>query len=167
MPKTGFLAKWNIQTRSNPQLAALHSPGMARSYPMLAAEDGRLQTRHFYHVADQVGPNQLHLGPPLGYVVLDHDDGSLIAAYPAEELGIEPFEEMIYVVPPERQPIIAEKVRRLRELYEVIAARFPDEPSGDEGPAFWDALIGTVPPALLPAYEAISPEFVAWLKGED
>jgi hypothetical protein len=69
MPKTGFLARWNVQVRSNPQLAALQAPGMARSYPMLAAEDGRLLACHFYHVADQVGRNQLQ-GPPLGYVLL-------------------------------------------------------------------------------------------------
>ncbi len=86
MPKTGFLARWNVQVRSNPQLAALQSPGLARSYPLLAAEDGRLQTCHFYHVADQVGPNQLHLGPPLGCVVMDHADGSLLAAYPGRSV---------------------------------------------------------------------------------
>jgi hypothetical protein len=132
---------------------------------MLAAEDDRLQTRHFYHVADQVGPNQLHLGPPLGCVVMDQADGSLLAAYPADQLGIEPFDEMTYVVPPERQPAIRANVRRLRELYDVVVERFPDEPSGEEGPAFWDALRGVVPPALLPAYEALSPEFVDWLQG--
>jgi hypothetical protein len=165
MPKTGFLARWNVQVRSNSQLAALQSPGLARSYPMLAAEDERLQTRHFYHVADQVGPNQLHLGPPLGCVEIDLADGSLLAAYGAEQLGIESFEEMIYVVPPERQPVIRANVRRLRELYDVIVEQFPDEPSGEEGPAFWDALKSVVPPLLLPAYEALSPEFLAWLQG--
>ncbi len=165
MPKTGFLARWNVQVRSNPQLAALQSPGLARSYPLLAAEDGRLQTCHFYHVADQVGPNQLHLGPPLGCVVMDHADGSLLAAYPADRLGIEAFEEMIYTVPPERQQVIRANVRRLRELYDVVVERFPDEPSGEEGPAFWDALRDVIPPALLPAYEVLSPDFVAWLQG--
>lgn len=164
MAKTGFLARWNVQVRSNPQLATLQSPGMARSYPMLAAEDGRLQTLHFYHVADQVGPNRLHLGPPLGCAVLDHADGSLLAAYTADQLGIEPFEETTYIVSAERQPVIRANVQRLRELYDVVVERFPDEPSGEAGPAFWDALRGVVPPLLLPAYEALSPDFVAWLQ---
>lgn len=164
MAKTGFLARWDIQTRSNARLAELHSPGLARSYPMLsAAADGRLQTRHFYHVADQVGPNQLHLGPPLGCAVLDHTDGTLIDSFSADRLGFEPFEEMVYVVPPDRQPRIRAKVRGLRALYDVIAPRFPHEPAGEAGPVFWEALTYVVPPMLLPAYQALAPEFVAWL----
>jgi hypothetical protein len=165
MADTTFLDRWEAQVRANATLANLHMPGMARSYPMLAAEEGRLETLHFYHVADQVGPNQLHLGPPLGCVVMDHAEGTLLATYTPDQFGIEPFEETTYVVPPDRQPAIRASVGRLRELYDVVAARFPGELSGEAGPAFWDALRGVVPPVLLPAYEALSPEFVAWLQG--
>lgn len=164
MAKTGFLARWDIQSRSDSRLAALHSPGLARSYPLLSAgDDGRLQTIHFYHVADQIGPNQLHLGPPQGCVVLDHTDGTLIDSFSADRLGIAPFEEMVYVVPPDRQPAIRARVRELRALYDVIAPRFPHEPAGEAGPAFWEALQVVVPRPLLPAYQALAPEFVAWL----
>ncbi len=159
-----FLTQWDLQVRRHATLADLHTPGVARSYPLLATENGRVQTRFFFHMADQVGPNLLHLGPPLTCVVMDLADGTLLSAHRPDYYGIEPFEPIMYNVPLERRSEVRTHVQRLHQLYDVVVARFPGDSGSETGLAFWEALRGTVPPVLIPAYQAISPAFIAWLQ---
>jgi hypothetical protein len=165
MVEGSFLPRWESQVSDHPRLRRLRQPGIARSYPVFAYEQERLETRFFYHTAHQVGAHRIVIGPPEFCVALDPANGSVIATLAPEEFGIDPFENVIHEVPPERKESASANIRRLRALYDDVSALYPDRPAGATGFAFWEALRAVVPPPLLPAYEALSPEFADWLRG--
>lgn len=162
MAEETFLTQWDKQVRSITELNNLHQPGIGRSYPLPAFEKGRLELRHFYHVASQTRGSSLYLGAPTVVAVLDMETGKLIEAFPASDLGVEPFEDMTYTLSNEQKATIRPRVQRLRQLYDLIMDRYPREPGGAIAKEFWTAFGGSVPPPLLPFYEALSPDFVAW-----
>lgn len=160
-----FIERWDTQVEANTQLQRLRQPGIGRSYPLFELIGGGLHTRHFYHVASLAGTRTMQIGPPGICVVMRLSDGELVARIDPAELGIAPFEVTEFTVPADEQARRREQVARLRTLYDTIAARYPHEPAGDAGTAFWETLRAVVPPMLWPAYEALAPEFAAWLRG--
>ncbi|MCD4687459.1 MAG: hypothetical protein K8S97_16130 [Anaerolineae bacterium] len=158
-----FLVRWERFVRGNPRLMQLQQPGIARSYPLLAEVQGRIHIRFFYHQADQVSADELYVGPPQVVAVLDFKTGTMLAPIRPEDLGMVPFKPMYHYVGPSRKPAIREYLNKLGELYNLVAAHYPNEDADDARSAFWRAFREVVPPVLLPSYRMMSHDFVAWL----
>lgn len=158
-----FLVRWERFVRGNPRLMQLQQPGVARSYPLLAQDEGRIQIRFFYHQADQVNEHELFVGPPQVVAVMDFKTGTMLAPLRPEELGMVPFKPMYHYVGPSRKPAIREYLNRLGELYDLVAAHYPNAATDDMKSAFWRAFREVVPPVLLPSYRMLSRDFINWL----
>jgi hypothetical protein len=162
MAEDTFLNRWDKQVREIPELNNLHQPDIGRSYPLPAVENGRIELRHFYHIASQTSGSSLYLGAPTVCAVLDSESGELLEMFPASELGVEPFEDMTYRLTNEQKAAIRPRIQQVKQLYDLVIDRYPDEPGGAAAHDFWTAFEGSVPPPLLPFYRALSPDFVAW-----
>ncbi len=51
-------------------------------------------------------------------------------------------------------------------LLPSLMERYPDEPAGALGQQYWTALTRLQPQKLAAVYEALSPDFTVWLRGE-
>lgn len=163
MADVPFLVRWERQIRMHPRLSQLRQPGIGRSYPLFGWENDRLQVRFFYYQAELIGLHEMRIGAPQLCIIMDDQDGSLIADLEPGTWGIAPFAATTHSVPPEQKESVRASLSRLRTLYDEIHSRYPHQPGGEVGPAFWEALCHTVPPVLVPAYEKLSPDFMVWL----
>ncbi len=159
-----FWSRWDRQIRAQTRLARFERPDIGRSYPLPLIQHSRKVLRHFYYRATRLGPNTLYLGAPRVYFGLDYEEGTLVEEFAAEALGVASFEPTTYEVSETDQAGIRERAARLRALYDQVLPRYPDEPAGDAGTAFWALLQDVVPPLLVPYYRALSPEFMIWVQ---
>lgn len=165
MSKEHLVDKWHAKLARDPELAKYVAPGVARSYPMLGMRDGSKVLLYFYHVADQTGPNTIAIFPPHSVIALDYNALSLVEEVSDNPFDIPPFEETSYSLPAEEKAKNRERAARLRELYDLVAPRYPDEPAGNEGAELLETLKALVPYMLWPYYEAMAPDFIKWLGG--
>lgn len=144
----------------------------ALSYPVPALDNGRL-TERFFLCSNQARAVRRR---PFAWLAMDVESGRL-ARYAdcavedfAAGLGAAPDQELDYSAPEGQSVRETQKLaRRMSELYRSIRTfAFCPAPSGEqrEAMAQYQALLPRVwRPELRRFYEALSPEFFAWLQG--
>ncbi len=159
-----LIDQWGNKLRQIPQIEALRTPGMSRSYPMLAYVDQRVYLSYFFHPAHLVEATTMHFAPPIsvGFVALDTfeldtlDDATTF-------FKVAPFEPHEWVVAEQDKEQRRQYVQQLKALYPDLVALYPHQPAGEVGKQFAQLLMTIVPPALYPYYQGISAHFWAWL----
>jgi hypothetical protein len=159
--------EWRRRAARLPALDKYFQPGTGSSYPVFACDAEHVALCYFFHTADRVGPNQLYLGAPFAYVVLDAADFSVLDEVTDHPFDLQPFEDTVYELSEVEKEANKIRVGYLKHWYNRIAELYPDQPSGEDGKQFWDMLRKVVPPPLWPYYEALSPSFAAWLLSEE
>lgn len=159
-----FLKTWRDCLRHIPELERYREEGIANSYPLFAWSSSGLLARHFYHLAQQSGPNSLVIGAPHALVTLKAADLSLVSLQ-GNAFAIQPFENTEYRVSPAEQQTLRSQMERLKLIYDRILESYPKPPSTTLASEFFSVLFSVVPPTLWPYYKVLAPDFIAWVEG--
>lgn len=151
---------WSQQVYTIDPLKPYHRPGVARSFPVLAHNDESLILVYFFYEAELVGPLDIQLKAPDFFVEVDTSDFSLVGD---GGFDLEPFETQVYHLSEVDKEANGQRVAWLKEQYDILAERFPNQPAEAYGPQFAGLLEKVVPPLLWPYYRSLSPAFWNWL----
>jgi hypothetical protein len=154
MAEQGFYRKWKALINAAPDLKQFQQSGVGASYPVFAYTDDGLYVGHFYHGADQIGPDTMLIGPPRVLATLDYENSNLVDVN-FEPFDLPPFEDVEYTLTREEREARRPNVERLEALYDRMLATYPEPPGSDVVAEFAAALQRVVPPILWPYYEQL------------
>jgi hypothetical protein len=154
MAKQGFYRTWKTDLHANLRLQGLMQPGIGESYPIFAFTDNGLHIRHFYHDADQVGPDTMYIGSPRALVTLDYESRDIVSA-DVDPFDLPAFEPVQYTLSAQERIARRPAVDHLVMLYDRMMESYPEPPSSELRDEFATTLHQVVPPVLWPFYQLL------------
>jgi len=161
MPIVDFLKTWRMRLRNIPELADYNEAGMGTSYPVFAHEGNQTYIRHFYHVADPVGPRTIRISTPGHLAIMRLDDFSLVSVGPAGfPLKASSYADYTFTANQnrERRPLIV----ALESMYDHLLTTYPNPPTLDLVDDFAAKLRLVALPLLIPYYDLLLQDFRHW-----
>jgi hypothetical protein len=150
----GFYRMWKTRTHAIPRLQRFLQVGIGTSYPILAYTDDGLLVRHFYHAADQLGPNTMLIGPARVLVTMDYATSEVVDV-DFEPFNLPLFDHVTYTLTAQEREARRSDVVRVQSLYDEMLANYPEPPRNAVMNEFATALRRVVPPMLWPYYELL------------
>lgn len=157
MTEQGFYRTWKMRLQALPGLQRFQQVGIGASYPMLAYTDAGLHVRHFYHAADQIGPDTMMFGPARVLVTLAYETFDIVST-DFQPFDLPLFEQVEYTLTADERRARRPAIEHLEGLYDHLLATYPEAPGGDVVGDFAAALHAVVPPLLWPYYERLLPD---------
>jgi hypothetical protein len=159
MADKGFYRTWKARVNAVPRLQRFVQGGIGMSYPMLSYTDQGLYIRHFYHAADQIGPDTMLIGPARVLVTMDYEPFDILDMN-SQPFDLPLFEDVEYRLSAEERAALRPKIHDLHGLYDQLLATYPEPPGTELIDEFAATLQRVVPPVLWPYYELLLGDLV-------
>jgi hypothetical protein len=154
MSEQKFYRTWKARIHAIPQLQQFMQDNVGASYPILVYTDDGVLVQHFYHAANQIGPDTMLIGPARVVATLACETFEVVGVN-FQPFDLPLFEDVEYTLSAVERAARRPDVARLEVLYDAMLATYPEPPGSDLIAEFVTMLQRVVPPVLWPYYRAL------------